>query len=297
MSGPIRGIADAADAGEAYVRKYAEVSFGQEGLILDLVGPHDHAYAVVHGAMTAIARITERTGAAVDALAARLDEPAEPDQVRPVTDPTVHFRDADQAGDGVGFDLDGDPLSPPAVIREVVYQLAGVDPFVWMVGWLRGDWAAYRTCGTAWEHVADACPDFATNLTRAAGDTPGRYREPLRLLAAAVEEIQLTCEVLAENYRAAAEVASQLHEALTVVAGEIVDTVLMAMAAAAVGDATVETAVGPVTGYGAAAYHARQVLDLINEAVTLYGRSRTVVAGITTTVRDLDAITVQEEGN
>lgn len=336
----IRGIANDADTGEAYVRKYADISLGDEGLILDLVGPHNHAYAVVHGAMTRIAEITERTGTSVNAsqnaygrtdraAAERMDAllPGSPDEKAlrtelgkaragppfiDVADPTVHFRDADWIDEGVALEFDpfSDLLSPSAYIRLAVHQIAGVDPFVWMVGWLSGNWAAYRQAGTAWLHVGESCPDFAVNLTKAAGDTSQVWRgnaaegcqELMVAVAKAVDGFRATCDVLSENYVKASEAAKQLYEALSGVAGEIVDKALLALAAAAIGTATIETVVGAVAGYAAAAYYAWQVLDLIDKAVTIYGRAKAAVAGVTAVINtveanDIEAITVPGDGS
>ncbi|GAB3435124.1 hypothetical protein [Actinophytocola sediminis] len=335
----VRGIANDAGAAEQYVRKYADISFGQEGLIFDLVGPHNHAYAVVHGAMAKLELITQRTGTAINASqlayartdqaqAARLDalRPGARDAkalrtdlgtARPgqpftdVADPTPHLRDADWVDGGVAFEFDwfSDVLSPSAWIRWGVYEACGVDPFEWMLTWISGDWAAYRTCGTAWSHVGKACPDFAANLTKSASDTERVWRgnaaagcqELLVALGKATAGFQATCDTLSKNYVAATEAAKQLYEALTGVAGEIVDAAILFIAATAAGTALIETVVGAIAGYAAAAYYAGLIVALVGEASALYGRAKAVVAAIvavveTVNANELESIEAPEEG-
>lgn len=336
----VRGIANDAGAAEEYVRKYADISLGEEGLIFDLVGPHNHAYSVVHGAMERLELITGRTGTAINASQleyARTDkeQAARMDALLPgardttslrtdlgnapqgpaftdVADPTIHLRDADWIDGGVAFEFDpfSDLLSPSAWIRAAVYEACGVDPFEWMVTWISGDWRAYRTAGTAWAHIGKACPDFAANLTKAAGDTnqiwqgnaAANCQELLVQLGKAVNAFQSTCTALDKNYLAATEAAKQLYEALTGVAGEIVDAAILFLAATAAGTALIETVVGAVAGYAAAIYYAKQIIDLVDKAATLYGRAKAAVAAIsavieTTNANDLEKLEPPTEGN
>jgi uncharacterized protein YukE len=329
----VRGISNDGTTAEEYVVKYADITLGEEGLIFDLVGPHNHAYHVVHSAMTTLAGLSQKIATRINQsqvryqntdqeTAARMDAelPGAVDKSglqqgladvptgrAPFTDaadPTWHLRHPDWIDEGVAFEFDpaGDLLSPSAYIRWAVSSATGTDPFEWMLTWISGDWQAYKRCATVWSHVGEACPDFGANLTKAASDTSQVWRgqaaegcqETLMALGQAVTQFKGSCDQLHKSYLEAAQAAKDLYEALTGVAGELVDSAILWALSVAAGTATIETVIGAVAGYAAAAFYAKKIYDLIDEATTLYGRAKATVAAIKGVIETVNANELSE---
>ncbi|MGW3891460.1 hypothetical protein ACWD69_22470 [Micromonospora chokoriensis] len=66
----------------------------------------------------------------------------------------------------------------------------------------------------------------------------------------------------AELYTKAAEAAKHLFDVVSGLITKLIDVLIVVNLASAVGTATIETGIGPVVGYGVAAYYAWQAYDL-----------------------------------
>ncbi|MEU8374733.1 hypothetical protein AB0C22_16635 [Micromonospora sp. NPDC048894] len=181
-----------------------------------------------------------------------------------------------------------DLISPAAWLRQVSVWLFGEDPFE---GWgqaFSGDWDAYVRCAAAWRIIGDAMDDLGRNLINGAADVPTVWRgnaaeaeqEYQLSLGIAAQALHPVCDQYADLYTRAAEAAKQLYSVVTGLISKLIDVLIIVNAASAVGTATIETGVGPVLGYGVAAYYAWQAYDLYNEISTFYGNAEATFKGI-----------------
>ncbi|MFY1583550.1 hypothetical protein ACN267_03495 [Micromonospora sp. WMMD734] len=143
----------------------------------------------------------------------------------------------------------------------------------------------------------DALFDVGRNLVAAAGDVPEVWRGNA---AEAEQEFQLKlgtaamalhpiCDQYAELYTKAAEAAKQLFDVVSGLLAKLIDVLIVINLASAVGTATIETGVGPVVGYGVAAYYAWQAYDLYDEISTFYGNAEATFKGIAGTIGMIQA--------
>ncbi|MBQ1041480.1 hypothetical protein KBX03_03060 [Micromonospora sp. C72] len=190
-----------------------------------------------------------------------------------------------------------DLISPAAWLRQVSVWLFGYDPFEDWTKQLSGDWDAYIHCAAAWRIIGNALLDVGRNLVTTAGDVPEVWRGKA---AEAEQEFQLklgnaamalhpACDQYAELYTKAAEAAKQLFDVVSGLITKLIDVLIVVNLASAVGTATIETGVGPVVGYGVAAYYAWQAYDLYNEISTFYGNAEATFKGIAGTIGMIQA--------
>ncbi|MEU8376631.1 hypothetical protein AB0C22_26440 [Micromonospora sp. NPDC048894] len=190
-----------------------------------------------------------------------------------------------------------DLISPAAWLRQVSVWLFGYDPFEDWSKQLSGDWDAYVHCAAAWRIIGDALFDVGRNLVATAGDVPKVWRGNA---AEAEQEFQLKlgtaamalhpiCDQYAELYTKAAEAAKQLFDVVSGLTAKLIDVLVVINLASAVGTATIETGVGPVVGYGVAAYYAWQAYDLYDEISTFYGNAEATFKGIAGTIGMIQA--------
>jgi hypothetical protein len=190
-----------------------------------------------------------------------------------------------------------DLISPAAWLRQVSVWLFGYDPFEDWTKQLSGDWDAYIHCAAAWRITGNALLDAGRNLVTATGDVPEVWRGRA---AEAEQEYQLklgnaamalhpTCDQYAELYTKAAEAAKQLFDVVSGLITKLIDVLIVINLASAVGTATIETGVGPVLGYGVAAYYAWQAYDLYNEISTYYGNAEATFKAIAGTIGMIQA--------
>ncbi|MEV4665671.1 hypothetical protein AB0J85_27450 [Micromonospora echinofusca] len=190
-----------------------------------------------------------------------------------------------------------DLISPAAWLRQVSVWLFGYDPFEDWSKQLSGDWDAYIHCAAAWRIIGNALLDVGRNLVTTAGDVPdvwrGRAAEAeqefqLRLGTAAMA-LHPICDQYAELYTKAAVAAKHLFDVVSGLIAKLIDVLIVINLASAVGTATIETGVGPVIGYGVAAYYAWQAYDLYNEISTFYGNAEATFKGIAGTIGMIQA--------
>lgn len=70
---------------------------------------------------------------------------------------------------------------------------------------------------------------------------------------------------------------------------DLIDTLIIINIASAAGTATVETGIGPLAGYGIAAYYGWQAYDLYQEISEFFGTAEHVLRAIGGTIRSFDA--------
>jgi hypothetical protein len=190
-----------------------------------------------------------------------------------------------------------DLISPAAWLRQVSVWLFGHDPFEDWTKQLSGDWDAYIHCAAAWRIIGNALLDVGRNLVTAAADVPEVWRGRA---AEAEQEFQLTlgnaamalhptCDQYAQLYTKAAEAAKQLFDVVSGLISKLIDVLIVVNLASAVGTATIETGVGPVIGYGVAAYYAWQAYDLYKEISTYYGNAEATFKAIAGTIGMIQA--------
>ncbi|MDG6108533.1 hypothetical protein Daura_14145 [Dactylosporangium aurantiacum] len=176
-----------------------------------------------------------------------------------------------------------DLLSPAAWIRQVAVWLFGTDPFEpWLMAY-SGDWRAYEHCMHAWPHIGAAATALGGNLVTGAADTTTAWRghaaeaeqEFQLLLGGAATALGPACDEYARLYPLAVDACHQLYAATGNLLGQLVDALIIVNVAGIVGTATIETGVGALTGYAAAAYYTWQAYRLYQEISRLYGVAET----------------------
>jgi hypothetical protein len=216
-----------------------------------------------------------------------------------VTEPTSHLIPPSYATEIQTYQLNPltDLLSPTAWIRQVCVKLFSYDPFQGWAKLVSGDWDAYYHCAATWGHIGGAAQDIGRNLISGAqdvttvwtGNAAEAEQEFQISLGSAAMKIQPACYEYARLYREAAEAAKQLFTTVTGLLGQLIDILIIINAAAAVGTATIETGVGPVVGYGVAAYYAWQAYELYKEISSFYQIAEMTVKGIAGSVAGVQA--------
>lgn len=193
---------------------------------------------------------------------------------------TLSLRPPDPGSGAAAFTLNPltDLLSPSAWVRQVAVWLFGVDPFEpWLIAY-SGDWRAYEHCMAAWPHIGAAATMFGGNLITGAADVPAAWRghaaeaeqEFQLLLGGAATALGPACDEYARLYPMAVDACRQLYEATGNLIGQLIDALIIVNVAAVVGTTTIETGIGPIAGYTAAAYYTWQAYRLYEEISRLY---------------------------
>ncbi|AGZ39611.1 hypothetical protein [Actinoplanes friuliensis] len=201
-----------------------------------------------------------------------------------------------------------DLISPSAWLRQVSIWLFSYDPFEGWASQFSGDWKAYVHCGNAMGLAGAAAHDIGRNLVAGATDVSTVWRgkaaeaeqEFQLTLGAAAINLQSACRQYNELYMQAAEAVKKLFDVVSGLISDLLDVLIIINAAAAVGTATIETVVGPIAGYGVAAYYTWQAYDLYKEISSLYGNAEDLlkliggsITGIKATLAVKDLPTVQ----
>ncbi|MEU7945008.1 hypothetical protein AB0C50_10035 [Micromonospora taraxaci] len=181
-----------------------------------------------------------------------------------------------------------DLISPAAWLRQVSVWLFGRDPFEDWSKQLSGDWDAYIHCAAAWRIIGNALLEVGRNLVTTTADVPEVWRgqaaeaeQEFQLkLGSAAAALHPACDQYAELYTKAAEAAKHLFDVVSGLITKLIDVLIVVNLASAVGTATIETGIGPVVGYGVAAYYAWQAYDLYKEISTFYGNAEATFKGI-----------------
>jgi hypothetical protein len=227
-------------------------------------------------------------GAVIDNMRPELPDSAVP--FGDVAAPTAHLRTPEWAAETVRFQMHyvWDALSPSSWIRQISMWTLKHDPFEAWLKVLSGDWSGYYRCAVVWQQISACAYDLGTNLLRAAHDTPLVWRgnaatttEAILVANAAVlDELAEAGLFYSDRYRDAAQAAIKCFDTVSALAGDLVDRLLLAGVAAAMGTATIETGIGALIGYSVAGYYAYQALKIVYEVQIAINTLSTVVTGL-----------------
>ncbi|GGQ87374.1 hypothetical protein [Couchioplanes azureus] len=227
-----------------------------------------------------------------------------------IAEPTAHLRNPEYA---IGIEMwsinpMADLISPSAWLRQVSIWLFSYDPFEGWASQFSGDWKAYVHCGNAMGLAGAAAHDIGRNLIATAADVPSVWRgkaaeaeqEFQVALGAAAMNLQSACRQYNDLYMQAAEAVKKLFDVVSGLISDLLDVLIIINASAAIGTATIETVVGPIAGYGVAAYYTWQAYDLYKEISKFYGNAEDLlkliggsITGIKATLAVKDLPTVQ----
>ena len=316
LNGLYNLLARAADAAYDtldYTRRQCDLPWNAEGLLMILLGPHEHAYANVTGALARLHELAQDTGTAVNAaqndylrtdraVAARLDAvrgvpapgpadvPSRPAGFADVADPARFLTAPAYPVPIVMWSINPleDLLSPAAWLRQIAIWLFGHDPFEGWAKQFSGDWNAYVHCGAALARAGASVHDIGGNLVAGAaevgtvwrGDAADREREYQVALGSAATGLQAACTAYSGLYAQAAEVTKSLFDVAGDLIGDLFDLLIVVNAAAAVGTAMVETGIGAIAGYGIAAYYAVQAYELYQKIARFYSIADDMIKAI-----------------
>lgn len=208
-------------------------------------------------------------------------------------DPTVFLKEPAKPDDSISHGF-ANPLdlfnyvSPSAWLNAAIEKLTGVDVFGWMTDWVSGDWESLWKFGDAMANLAPCMQQIGINIQTGmleldaswdgnASDAAYKYFSDL---AAATSGQQFPIAKTQESYHKAALGAWQLSNQLGNILQALADKAILAGIAAAAGTALIETGVGAVAGYGAAALIVLDMLQLINDASVIINTAGTVILGL-----------------
>lgn len=298
-----------------WTKRQCDPDWRAEGLLLRLIGPHEHAYATVTGALARVqdltagaagqvARAAEDYTATDQAAAARFGVPYGggplPAQDFPdVADPGRHLTDPGTVGGSPMWSMNPltDLVSPAAWVRQVSVSLFGYDPFDEWARDLGGDWASYAHCGAAMSRAGDGAYDIGRNLLAGAGRSEAVWRgsagdaerEFQTALGVATEGLRDACQGFARLYGEAADAAANLRDVAGDLIADLLDTLILVNLASAAGTALVETGLGAVAGYGIAAYYAAEAYQIYQEIARLYGVAQDTVEALGAAIGSIHA--------
>ena len=190
-----------------------------------------------------------------------------------------------------------DLISPSAWLRQVSIWLFSYDPFEGWAKQFSGDWDAYVHCAVAWGHIGAACHDIGRNLVTGAAEVSTVWRgnaaegeQEYQLgLGTAAMQLKTACTQYNDLYNKAAESTKNLFEVVSGLMSQLLDVLIIINAAAAVGTASIETVIGPVLGYGVAAYYVYQAYKLYEEISRFFGTADNVIKALAGTVESIEA--------
>jgi len=299
-----------------YTKRQCGLDWRAEGLLLKLVGPHEHAYAAV---TAALAKLQDLAGEASGQVAMAAQDYAESDQTAAgrlarsygqspplagpgpaaeefadVADPGSHLTDPGTVGSSEMWSINPltDLISPASWVRQVSVSLFGYDPFDDWARDLGGDWAAYVHCGAAMARAGAGADDIGRNLRAGAsrseavwqGSAADAEREFQTTLGSATGKLNDACRQFSHLYGRAADAAADLRDVAGDLISDLLDALIMVGMASAVGTALVETGIGAVAGYGIAAFYATQAYRLYQEIARCYGVAQDTVEAISATI-------------
>jgi hypothetical protein len=160
------------------------------------------------------------------------------------TKPTSQLTSPDIGPTGPIFEWNWlDVIDPSSWVREGCKFFLNWDPFEQWTDAITGRWDAFAKAGEGWAHVGAAVTDIAVNLLRSAQDTPvvwrGNAADALRTFLLsfvdALNRLAKVCEEYKGKYEEAVEAIRELNAGLSELAGDLVDAIVIAYAAALMG--------------------------------------------------------------
>jgi hypothetical protein len=300
-----------------YAKRQCAMDWQAEGLLLKLIGPHEHAYSTVTGAL---AKLQDLSSGAANQVALAVDDytsadlaaerrlgpaygnaggPEVPADFADVAVPGSHLTDPGTVGSTDMWSINPltDLISPASWVRQVSVSLFGYDPFD---GWARalgGDWASYVHAGAAISRVGDGAYDIGQNLLAGArdaetvwvGSAADAEREFQTRLGTSAQGLREACASFSQLYGQAADAAADLRDVAGDLISDLLDLLIMVNLAAAVGTALVETGFGAIAGYGIAAYYAGEAYKVYQEIARYYGAAEDLFEGLSATIGSIHA--------
>jgi hypothetical protein len=191
---------------------------------------------------------------------------------RDLSEPEMRLRTPQWAADSTTYELDvlTGLLSPSAWIRAACQEVFHLDPFQPWVKAVSGDWSGYYACSVVWAQVGQVAGDLSGNLLRAVQDLPivwrGNTADALQAFlvefASALTELSGECYFYSERYRERANAAQEFFTAVSKPVSDFLDVIIYAAVASAIGTAAIETVIGGVIGYAAAAYWIARAIEI-----------------------------------
>jgi hypothetical protein len=297
-----------------YTKRQCGLDWRAEGLLLKLLGPHEHAYTTVTAALARVQDLSAGAAGQValaaqdyaetDLAAARRLGPAYGNEPAPadfadVADPGGHLTDPGVVGGSAMWSINPltDLISPASWVRQVSVTLFGYDPFDEWARDLGGDWASYVHCGAAMARAGEGAYEIGRNLlagaTRAEavwqGSAGDAEREFQTSLGTATEQVNDACQEFSRLYGEAADAAANLRDVAGDLISDLLDALIMVNLASAVGTALVETGIGAIAGYGIAAYYATQAYQLYQEIARCYSIAGDAVEALSAAIGTIHA--------
>ncbi|HEY0530851.1 MAG TPA: hypothetical protein VGD29_04555 [Actinoplanes sp.] len=299
-----------------YTKRQCDLGWRAEGLLMKLVGPHEHAYSTVTAALARVQDLSAGASGQValaaqdyaeaDSAAARRLGPAYGIELTPmaqdfadVADPGAHLTDPGVVGSSPMWSINPltDLISPASWVRQVSITLFGYDPFDEWARDLGGDWAAYVHCGAAMSRAGAGAYEIGRNLlagvSQAGAVWQGSAAEAERRfqtsLGTATETVNDACQEFSRLYGKAADAAANLRDVAGDLISDLLDALIMVNMASAVGTALVETGIGAIAGYGIAAYYATQAYQLYQEIARCYSVAGDTVEALSAAIGSIHA--------
>ena len=299
-----------------YTKRQCDLDWRSEGLLMKLLGPHDHAYATVTRALARVQDLSAGASGQValaaldyadtDLAAARRLAPAYGQAAPPgaedfadVADPGSRLTDPGAVGTAEMWSINPltDLVSPAAWVRQVSISLFGYDPFDEWARDLGGDWASYVHAGAAMSRAGESAYDIGRNLLAGASRTEAVWqgsageaeRQFQTSLGTATEKLNDACQEFSQLYGEAADAAASLRDVAGDLISDLLDALIMVNMASAVGTVLVETGIGAIAGYGIAAYYATQAYQLYQEIARCYGTAQDTIEALGATIGSVHA--------
>lgn len=205
-------------------------------------------------------------------------------------DPTSHLVGPPEPDVTVGYGWENprmylDATSPTYWINEVIKELCGRDVIGEAVAPVTGDWKAYARFGSALNQLGEFALSLGLKITEGTGavdrewdghaaDTAHLYFQGLAEATAAQRPL---LHDIRDEYYAATTAVWDYARGVGGLIGTMCDAAIIAGIAAAAGTATFETGIGPVIGYGVAAWQTGRIIDAAMDILTAYNVAYSVI--------------------
>lgn len=198
-------------------------------------------------------------------------------------DPTAYLTGPPEPDVNVGYGWENprmylDALSPTYWINEVIKEITGRDVIGEAVAPVTGDWRSYARFGSALNQLGEFALALGLKVTEGTSavdrEWDGRAADAAHLyfqgLAEATAAQRPVLHDIRDQYYAATTAVWDYARGVGGLIGTICDAAIIAGIAAAAGTATFETGVGPVVGYGVAAWQTGRIVKAANDIITAY---------------------------
>lgn len=189
-------------------------------------------------------------------------------------DPTTHLTGPPEPDVDVGYGWENprmylDAMSPTYWINELIKELTGRDVIGEAVAPVTGDWGAYARFGSALNQLGEFALSLGQKITEGTSvvdrEWDGRAADAAHLyfqgLAEATAAQRPVLHDVRDQYYAATTAVWDYARGVGSAISMICDAAIIAGISAAVGTATFETGIGPVVGYGVAAWQTSRIIS------------------------------------